>query len=279
MLKLQTDASFARHQAPEDQLIAAALMENDRRYFRAGATIEQLSNWKIIWTPGFRDLPAACVIEPLGDASFPPPEVLDRLRALGIPEVRFYHTRSILKALPLKPDYAVSQEIAYLTDASSLAAPEFDKDIHVRPLRDTEDNIKVALFESRDKRPDGKASDARDYVALERLKIDCGYMQGFIIEYRGTPAACFGLSISSSLVRMKNLLTSKNMTGRGCGTAIVQFAIQYAQQQQIPHVGVFAIKGGSGQRLYERCGMRPVGIQTEFSAPLRASLNGSETCQ
>jgi GNAT superfamily N-acetyltransferase len=282
MLELQNDTrtrGIKSSQAIDDALMAIVLMENDRCYFRAGATVENLSDWAIIWTPGFRDLPASCVLESRGDTTLPSREVLDRLQAIRVPEVRFYQPLTGQRALPTNTRYNVSQEIAYLMDASRALSIEIDESIRVRPLRDTEDDIKVKLYESRDKRPDGKASNARDYVALERLKIEHGYMQGFIVEYDGIPAACFGLSISSSLVRMKNLLTSKHMAGRGCGKAIVQFAIQYAQQHGKPHVGVFAIEGGGGERLYRRCGMRPVGVQTEFSAPLCSLLKGSEKCR
>jgi len=254
---------------------ALVLLNDDRNYFRAGANVEVFDKWRLIHTSGFLDLAASCVLEPPPGATDVPTALARRLNTLGVSTIRFYQPASTSKATSSAVPFETIQEIAYLieTKKSNLELP--NADLVVRPLRTDEDDLKVALYESRDGSPDGKPSNPKDYVALERRKIDAGYMQGFIVEDEGVPAACFGLSVTTNLVRMKNLLTSGDMRGRGCGHAIVHFAIEHARQHRKDFVGVFAIEGGGGQRLYERCGLTAVARQTEFSAPTSKLLKAT----
>ena len=266
----ETDVSRAQ--------LADLLYANDQEYFRAGAEIEVIEDWRVVRVDGFPDLAAACVLEPPHGKSTPPRLLLERLRALNIAAVRFYCPNTTLQETATPP-FDLTREAAYVLDVRTSRVEQPNMDLVVRPLKSDEDPIKVELYSSRNGSPDGKHSNPHHYVALERLKIDAGYMQGFIVEDRGVPAACFGLSVTHNLVRMKNLLTSTKAHGRGCGTAIVHHAIKVAREYGKHHVGVFAIEGGAGQRLYERCGMRRIGIQTEYSAPLAALIRKDQICQ
>lgn len=277
--ELQSDAINMKRLTSQRSRFAELLYNNDQAYFRAGAEIEEFEDWKIVRIAGFPELAAACVLEAPPGETIPPSQLLNRLSALNVSTIRFYQKESVSFATRTRQMLAETKEYAYLLNVEEQSLQRPNPDLFVRPIQHDEDALKIALYASREDSPDGKNSDPAEYVALERIKADAGYMQTFIIEDQGQPAACFGLSVTNQLVRMKNLLTGSHARGRGCGTAIVHHAIEFARSNDKSHVGVFAIDGGSGQRLYERCGMRRVGVQTEYSASLNMLAKEIGTCR
>ena len=139
---------------------------------------------------------------------------------------------------------------------------------NVRPVFSSDDSIKIDLYESDPGRPDGKQSSAEHYVALERSKINAGYMTGFVVEFESRAVGCFCLARQANLVRLKNVFTAFEMRGIGCGSVMTAYAERFAFNVGATMFGSFAIAGQAGQRLYEKSGMKLVGVQTEFSAPL-----------
>ena len=266
---LQTELNSRSNQ------LAQVLFESDREYFRAASHIEEFESWKIVRTPGFPDLLASCVLEaPLG-AIHPPNAVLARLKESGVSTVRFYQPGKVNSSHSRSSSLNTTQELAYILDTASLPLPSLNPAFLIRQIQAHDDEVKVKLYNSRHGSPDGKPSNPREFVALERLKINAGYMQGYIVEHSGTPVACFGLSVTNQMVRLKNLLSSGHMRGKGCGDTIVNFATHVALSKNVRFVGVFAINNSAGQRLYERSNMRLVGVQTEYCSPIRHFVSGT----
>lgn len=278
-LNIERDAVATRKAFATRERLAELLFKNDQDYFRAGAEIYEAEGWRVVRIAGYPRLAAACVLEAPRGQTVPPKQVLEHLQSLNIETVRFYCPNTAAPEASNSSAFELTREVAYLLDANTSNISQPNTDLIVRPLKSTEDPIKVELYASRSGGPDGKHSNPFDYVALERLKIDAGYMQGYIIEDRGVPSACFGLSVTHNVVRMKNLLTSSHARGRGCGAAIVHHAVKIARELNKRHVGVFAIENGGGQRLYERHGMEQIGIQTEYSAPLASFISEGKICQ
>ncbi|MEL6666400.1 MAG: GNAT family N-acetyltransferase [Pseudomonadota bacterium] len=251
------------------------LLTNDRDYFRAGAIVETIGGCRIVRVDSCQGLSAACVVE-CDDTD---PDTLRgvwrRLADLNVSEFRTYlrgeRQVEVLEALGC--DRTV--EAAYHAKVDELAYRPIPDHIKIRPISRNDDAIKVALLNQDSARPDGKDSPAEDYIKLERCKIEAGYMKGFLIEVENEPAGFFSLSPQGDLVRMKNLFTAPRIRGAGCGAAIVSFAHQYAAMTGREHIGVFAIQGGAGERLYARNGLKVVGAQTEYSASV-SSLVGAE---
>ena len=250
------------------------LLANDRAYFRAGAVIETIGACRIVRVSSCPDLSTACVVEcdsiDLDNLRI----VWRRLAELNIFEFRTYlrgeRQDDVLESLRCD----LSVEAAYHAAVEEHAPRRIPDHIQIRPISRADDAIKIALLNEDSARPDGKDSPAKDYIELERIKIEAGYMKGFLIEVENEPAGFFTLSPQGDLVRMKNLFSAPRIRGAGCGSAIIAFAEQYALMTGRKHIGVFAIRGGAGERLYTRNGLKVVGAQTEYSARV-ASLIGA----
>lgn len=255
------------------QLQSDFLLRNDRDYFRAGAVIETIGACRIVRMTSCSGLSAACVVE--CDSTNPDDlrAVWRRLAELNVTEFRTYlpgeRQDKILESFGCDR----SVEAAYYSEVDEHAHKQIPDHIKIRPISRADDTIKTALLNQDTARPDGKDSPAKDYIELERLKIEAGYMKGFLIEVDHEPAGFFSLSPKGNLVRMKNLFSAPRVRGAGCGAAIISFAFQYASMTGRKHIGVFAIQGGAGERLYSRNGLKIVGAQTEYSASV-ASLIG-----
>lgn len=241
-----------------------ALVEDDRAYFRAGAQIETVNGWRIVYIPELAHLAAGCVVEPPEHPGACPQAVVERLRRLGGGAARYYRPGAKSDLADAPAGYERTEELIYFTDLPMSASIETDARLSVRPAGPGDDAAKTALYAEDDARPDGKSARAQDYVALERIKIDAGYMDPFLVEVDGEPAGCFGLSRTGALYRLKNLFAAPRFRGLGCGAAMVAFAARHARSNGADGLGVLAIAGGAGERLYARSGMRVIGVQTEY---------------
>ncbi len=241
-----------------------ALIADDCAYFRAGAEIETLCGWRIVYIPDLAHMAAGSVVEPPEGEDACPAEVLDRLRRLGANAVRYYRPRAKADLADAPAEYERTEERLYFADIPLSSGIRLNPRISIRPARPRDDAAKTALYAEDDARPDGKSARAQDYVALERIKIDAGYMDPFLVEVDGEPAGCFGLSRGRTLYRLKNLFAAPRFRGAGCGPAMVAFAARLARADHVGGLGVLAIAGGAGERLYARSGMKTIGVQTEY---------------
>lgn len=251
------EVSFVPKQAGQ------ALLEDDRNYFRAGATRIDEDSFTILLLEGSQHIPAGCLIEIDHAPSFSElADISHALTRLEAAYVRFYLPGEI------KAPHLEGLGFQRLTEAA-LAKPvesplAYSEAFTVRPITKADDDIKIKLLASDTARPDGKTTSAHDYVAMERAKIDAGYMTAYMVEYEGVPSACYALSSGDNFVRMKNLFTHARLRGRGCGTVIVRHAEQVAAQLGKAFMGVFGMPESAGMRLYRRTGHQQVGTHTEF---------------
>ena len=246
----------------------SALLVNDRNYFRAAATTTTFGGCKIVRVDSLPQLTAACVVECESPNLSDLRRVWAQLANFKIDEFRTYLYGKQRVDLFEQIGCAREIEVAYHMQVDQASPARVPPNIKVRDLTRADDPIKISLLDEDSARPDGKASHARDYVELERLKIEAGYMKGFMIEVDDEPAGFFSLSIQNDLVRMKNLFSAPRMRGQGCGAAIIAFAREFGRKNGKQHLGVFAIEGGAGERLYARNGMKAIGAQTEYSAKI-----------
>ena len=244
-----------------------AMLADDRAYFRASTSVESIEGWKLRIPTWSRVADTGCIVEPPMGARDYPSGFTDLCRDRGIETLRFY--------LPGPPSlheswsaaFARNEEIAMGCSLGHEEDMSWPEEVSVDRLNASSDPIKTALFESDEKRPDGKPSLAADFVLMERAKIEAGYMRGYLIAYRGMAAGCFGISLDQpGLVRLKNLFLAPRYRGRGLARLAIRFAANLGVRNERHMLGAFAIKAHGTQKLYEGCGLHVVGSQTEMTA-------------
>lgn len=115
--------------------------------------------------------------------------------------------------------------------------------------------------------PDGKSGQARAWVALERIKVDAGYMEAFLVRRGDRAIATFALARADGFVRVKNLVVDRRSRNAGVATLVLDWASAFAAVRGYPAIGLFALEGSAAHSLYGRCGFIEVGQIVEFSRP------------
>lgn len=265
--------------AHSNQFELQELIQNDRNYFRAGCKTLRRPTYEIKYLPGQAHSAAGCMVEfnaVRRQDLFQLVNDLDKVRAQT---VRTYLAFDVIDPILERLGFQRSIENGMLIRPTNPVTP-YPRGISIREATKSDDEIKIQLYDEDQKRPDGKYAAASEFVAIERCKIDSGYMKGFIVEHMKSPIGCFGLSIEGEIVRMKNLMVRASSRGLGGGASIVRFAQRYCIANGCNSVGVFAIENSPGERLYSKEGMQIIGAQTEYALPyasLRQSLLNART--
>ena len=252
-----------------DRKDLVALIEDDRNYFRAGSKTIYGDGYSVHYLAGLAHSAAGCMVEFERVHHDGLIELAHDLTQIGATSVRAYFEGDISEPILERLNFQRTIENVLIIHPANNVQP-FPPGIHVRPATKADDPTKVQLYREDSKRPDGKDASAEDIVRMERQKIESGYMSGFIVEHENAPVGCFGLSIDGALARMKNLMIKASARGIGGGSSIVRFAQHYAIENGCKAVGVFAIAGSAGERLYVKEGMRHLGTQTEYATPMEA---------
>lgn len=249
---------------------ADLLVADDRAYFRAGAERERHDAFDLLRMRGLEHLTAGMMVEVTDPVRFDPRRAAEAVRRCGGSQLRFYLPAD--ETSWVRPSWGLkaTDEVALLRALRGEEPRPLPDGLTVRPATCADDVFKTALFATDTRRPDGKPAAPGDYTALERRKIDAGYMAGFLVEAEEEVAATFALSFRGGIVRMKNLFTSSLCRGRGCGAAIVRFAHNFALANGADALGVFAFRESTANRLYRREGLDIVGAQVEHCAPASA---------
>lgn len=270
-------ASGDVHSALGDALIA-----DDRRYFEAGAEAFATAAFDVYWLPTLRLAAAACVAYPrdlsfgsVGALDAALTELEDACRARGIGHARFYETdfSDLHRARLRVRGYDEAVEIALAVTAEEMVHDRVDADSlqHVQAITSDEHwRHKLQLHDSEAGFPDGHAYPASLWVSLERAKVEAGYMEMAMIVKDGKAQGAVGLGLSTSVLRLKNLFVSPLARGLGYGEWLTHYCMYRARQGGYAAFGCFGIEGRDGDRLYRRCGLRPVGRQIGWARKLVA---------
>jgi GNAT superfamily N-acetyltransferase len=268
--------------------VAALLVESDRRYFAAGSEALAFPGGVLRWIPGLQHVAAGCILEWAGSVAADrfAQAALGATTTIGAPLLRFYSSggsRELASAWE-EQGFEPGIELAYACRPEPI--PSDMASLRFRPVVTPGDwAVKEALAAAGEDPPDGKHASPGDWTMLERRKSEAGYALFYLAERDGVPCAAFGLSDCGPLLRVKNVAVHPDFRRQGVGRALLAFAQRHALHHGYEWVGVFALEGGDGARLYSGCGFQLVGSQTEWTkrvpanfAQLAASEEGMAAC-
>lgn len=273
------------------------LIENDRRYFAAGATLHRVPGGHLAAMPGLTRFSAGAVV------------LVDDARAIvrdssawreAAAFVCAKHNAELLRFYTPATDPKLTRalESAGLSSEHELAMAASVKCVLASGGSDADAGWSIRevdtpalwrekrrLHELTPERPDGKAVDAASWVKLERNKVKAGYMSAWLIERDGEACGAFGLSFpatgeraqSPMLVRFKNLFVAPEHRTRGAATAALRLIAREVlargrdTRAMGTMLGCFVLPDANSQRVYERVGFRVVGRQIEWMAPAAAA--------
>jgi GNAT superfamily N-acetyltransferase len=133
---------------------------------------------------------------------------------------------------------------------------------------DEEWKLKLRLHQEIGAFPDGHAYPPARWISLERAKVEAGYMEMAMVVREGVPLGAVGVAQHGPLLRLKNLFVSPSARGLGFGEWLTQYCLWRALHGGREAFGCFGIEGRDGDRLYRRCGLKPVGRQVGWSLAL-----------
>lgn len=243
--------------------IAHGIFLSDQAYFRAGAVSESLESHRILFVDGLQHLDAGCVVEGGLPSVSGAADLKRRLDHLGAQFVRFY-LEGNANALALA-EIGFSKTLEILMAASvDRIRPSPSVRTRIVPAPPESDPMKTRLLASDGRLPNSTNASPAEYVALERRKIDAGYMDGFLLFADDLPIGSFGLSRRSGLLRLKNIFIHADWRKRGYVGDVVDFALCYAWERRCGALGLVAYPDSDAHRAYKRIGFLDVGLQTEF---------------
>ena len=264
------------------------LIDSDRRYFAAGATMHRVPGGRLALMPGLTSLSAGAVVL-IGETR---EIVLDPLAwrdaavavcaARGVRQLRFYTsaTDATLSSALASAEIPSFFEIAMAGYAAHLDQGSDAGEVHWSLREITTPALwrtKQRLHDQTPERPDNKAADAKSWVRLERAKTVAGYMSPYLIERNGEACGAFGLSFTPGMLRFKNFFITPEHRGRGAATAAVRLVAREALMRGIESVGCWVLAGSHSGRLYERAGFTKVGRQMEWLTPVGANTTFNGT--
>ena len=137
--------------------------------------------------------------------------------------------------------------------------------VHLRTVRSERDwSLKLSLHRDVRRGPDGHSVDADQWVQMERLKCEAGYMEAYLIHLDDQPCGAVNFSPSARLGRLKNLVVHPHWRRRGIGVEAAREIIRLASQRGLAAAGVFALEHGPSLKLYRDAGYLPVVRQVEW---------------
>jgi GNAT superfamily N-acetyltransferase len=249
--------------------LASALVESDARYFEAAAKTERLSGATLCHLPGLERSPGGCVIvrvDPGAVGSDLQAWVDTAARAAaGVGgRLRVYLTAPApgLESELARIGAVRREELGLVADAPLAHDPE----VELAPVLSPADwREKLALHRALDRAPDGHAVAPDDLVELERRKAAAGYMQCFLIRRGGRGCGAVAAAPAGPLLRLKNIFVCPDSRRRGIASAgVARLAALAAESRR--RLGVFAVAGSPGERLYNRLGLREIVRIAEWSA-------------
>lgn len=250
-----------------------ALAETDRLYFELGAERHRIGPAQLACMPSLSPLGAACVATHLAPDARPDdlrsslPEIETFFRDHRFPTLRIYTaSRSPWDAVLEPAGLEAREEIGFISPSE---APSPEGSLDLRAVEDASAwERKLVIHEASDEQPDGHAAMAKRWVQLEQTKCETGQMWALLACQGETAVGTVCGVHGEGLLRLKNIVVHPQHRRRGLGTELVLRFWALARERGYPGIGVFAVGGGAGERLYRRCGLLPDGSLFEWQKSL-----------
>jgi hypothetical protein len=247
------------------------LLESDAAYFEAGATVEALPGAELAWMEEFQGLSVGAVVQHVGGdlGGLAPDEWLSQVegavRRVGSNVTRLYLTAPHpgLEAVLRERGFLEGLELGYLGRPDPDAPPPASR-VSLQPVESECDWVaKARVHESWPLAADGHPAPGGTWCTMERRKAEAGYMQPYLIMAGSTVCGTVAVARRTGLDRVKNLVISRDCTGKGFGREAVLALAEAANQSGRP-LGALALPGGKGEAIYLHLGFPCVTRQVEW---------------
>lgn len=254
------------------------LFESDAAYFDAAATLVASRGATLSRLGGLETVAAATVIHRVSISEASRDSVgwieafEDDLRATAAPIARFYlqgSTLALNRAFERR-GYTRNVELGFAADATS-ALPicaEHAAFAFRRVVEDEDWAAKLEIQRQCSLGADGHASDAEDFVTLERRKASAGYMTPYLITRDGEPCGATCVARVGKILRLKNLVVHPAQRRQGLGEFVARYVAGYAQRVGARGAGCFALEGHRSVDMYRRAGYRKIAELVEWRRDL-----------
>jgi ribosomal protein S18 acetylase RimI-like enzyme len=263
-----------------DEELFEWIIQSDRAYFSAGATTVELLGGHFHTMPRFLGVTAAACAQledltaPVHDPDGWISDLESAFSSTGHEYARVYvaEQSSLIARWLRQANYRATVEVAFAGCLKGGFQPPATTGFALRLISTDEDwELKRAIHERASSLPDGKSGDPSSWVAFERDKCGAGYMRPFLLTSSGEAVAAFSVALRSKGLRVKNLIVDPGFRRRGAAKAIIGYCCHLATAAGRDSIGLLAISGGVGERLYNSIGMRKVGRIVEFYRELSPS--------
>jgi ribosomal protein S18 acetylase RimI-like enzyme len=246
----------------------ARALATERRYFEMAAQVRPLPGATLAWMPAHAGSPAAAVIHRadaaaiarLGSAWVDAAQ--QALADAGIRLARIYLNGSdeAADALLRGAGFTSRRELVFVASLTDAEA-----DLALVAVASEEDWArKRVLHEAADSSPDGHATIAADWVAIERAKCAHG-MNCFLAERDGAAIGAVSAIWGEGMLRFKNLVVHPAYRRTAVASALLARLAAFGRQRGYGEQCALALAGESGEKLYRALGMAEVGSQIEWS--------------
>lgn len=256
----------------------ARALATERHYFELAAQVRQLPGATLAWMPAHVASPAAAVIHRADAAAIARlgsdwvDAAQQALAEAGIRLARIYLDGSDEAGGTLlrEAGFSSRRELVFV---ASLADAEADLAL-VAVASEEDWARKRALHEAVDASPDGHATTAADWVAIERAKCAHG-MDCFLAERDGAAIGAVSAIWGEGMLRFKNLVVHPAYRRTAVASALLARLAAFGRRRGYGEQCALALAGESGEKLYRALGMAEVGSQIEWSRCLSSGKSAA----
>jgi len=262
-----TSASFGSSPAT-----LQAILESDAAYFDAGAVLEPVPGGLIARIKGLENLPAACVVHRINPRALPA-DLDDWVDGV---EARLLEHHVRLSRIYLHQAHAPTESVLRARGyrcraeaAVALVSMPGEPSLSLRTIKSEPDwEEKLAYHAPSNHSPDGYLYEPAEWVEMERIKCDAGYMRACFIEKQGEVVGVVSLAVRAGLLRFKNLMVHPDFRGQGIAVATVQSCARHANRLGLDLAGAFTLAEDSENSFYHKAGCQTIGKITEWKKDL-----------
>ena len=262
------------------EVIFRSIYDSDKSYFSAGSETIRTECGVLYFVEGYPEVKAgACSFIHFEEGSLQKRRDciagMERVfRSIGRTYCRFYTAvyDPDLVRLATGRGYEIVEEVAYFQPALGTDAAGESGRFQIKPIRTEEGwSCKRDIHRECSAPADGKQVPADTWSEFERMKAETGYMEPYLLLRSGEPAAVFSIAPMERGLRIKNIVVRPGCRRIGAATAIVVHAAIKAGERGLDGVGLLAVRGGNGERVYKKMNMIDVGSQYEFCRELQVN--------
>lgn len=246
-------------------------LATERHYFDLAAQVRPLPGAVLAWIPAFAGSPAATVIHRadaaaiarLGTAWVDAVEQALADAGAGLARIYLDGPDAAADAVLRGAGFSSRRELVFVASLTDI-----DTDLALVAVASEKDWArKRALHEATHSNPDGHATAAEDWVAIERAKCAHG-MDCFLAERDGVAIGAVNAVWGENMLRFKNLVVHPTCRRSAVASALLARLAAYGRERGYGEQCALALAGETGEKLYRALGMAEVGSQVEWSRSL-----------